>query len=54
MNFYVYMMSNVSRTLYIGVTDDLARRVSQHRLGLGGEFTRKYHCHKLVWYAHFT
>jgi putative endonuclease len=53
MNFYVYILSNSSRTLYIGVTNDLERRVSEHRAGLGGDFTRRYHCHKLVWYERF-
>jgi putative endonuclease len=45
---YVYILSNVSSTLYVGVTDDLPRRISQHRLDLGGDFTRRYHCHMLV------
>lgn len=35
--------------LYIGVTSDLAARVSQHREGKGGEFTSKYRCTRLVY-----
>ena len=48
MNFYVYILTNTSRTLYIRVTDDLNRRLSQHRAGLGGDFMRRYHCHMLA------
>lgn len=54
MNHYVYILSNVSRTLYVGITNDLPRRLSEHRLGLGGEFTKTYHCHMLVWYERLS
>jgi putative endonuclease len=47
----VYLLtSKRNGTLYIGVTANLIARVSQHRMGLGGEFTRKYAVHLLVWY----
>ena len=36
--------------LYIGVTNDLKRRVSEHKDQLGGVFTKKYHITKLVYY----
>jgi len=48
--YYVYILTNVSRTLYIGVTNDLIRRLEEHRSGLGSEFTKKYHIHQLVYY----
>lgn len=49
--YYVYIMSNRRRTvLYTGVTNDLIRRVWQHRNGQGGRFTAKYHCSELVFY----
>jgi predicted GIY-YIG superfamily endonuclease len=35
-NYYVYMMSSLSRTLYAGVTNDLERRVFEHQEGLPG------------------
>jgi putative endonuclease len=50
-NAFVYIMSNQYRTvLYIGVTNDLERRVWEHRSGEGGDFTRKYQAHYLVYY----
>lgn len=48
--YYVYIMTNHSRTLYTGMTNNLARRVAEHKAGLGSEFTRKYRIHKLVYY----
>ncbi len=51
--YHVYILSNTSRTLYIGVTNDLRRRVEEHRAGIGGDFTRQYHCHTLVWCERF-
>jgi putative endonuclease len=49
--YYVYIMSNSRKTvLYTGVTNDLLRRVWQHRHGQGSEFTAKYHCDALVFY----
>jgi putative endonuclease len=48
--YYVYILTNISQTLYIGVTNDLQRRIHEHRVGLGSEFTRKYHVHQLVYY----
>ena len=50
LDYYVYILTNVSRTLYIGVTNDLKRRIAEHRSGLGSEFTNKYHVHQLVYY----
>ena len=49
-DYYVYILTNVSRTLYIGVTNDLQRRLYEHRVGIGSEFTRKYHVHQLIYY----
>lgn len=46
---YVYIMSNVNRTtFYIGVTSNIERRVSEHKAGVGSEFTSKYNLHDLL------
>ena len=52
--YWVYMMqSNNGRALYTGVTNDLTRRVCEHKEGRGSVFTAKYKCHKLVYYEEF-
>jgi putative endonuclease len=47
---YVYIMTNRSRTLYTGVTNDLQRRVFEHKRKLADGFTKKYDITRLVWY----
>ncbi|WP_300534998.1 GIY-YIG nuclease family protein [Sphingosinicella sp.] len=48
---WVYIMANrKGGTLYIGVTNDLARRVHEHREGLVPGFTKRYAVKTLVWY----
>ena len=52
---YVYMMGSASRrSLYTGVTASLFKRVWEHKNDLGGYFSRKYKCHRLVYYESFT
>ena len=52
---YVYMMANVTnKVLYVGVTSDLKRRITEHKEGSGSKFTRKYRCHKLVYFECFS
>ena len=49
--YYVYILaSKKNGTLYIGVTDNLIRRVYEHKNGIVDGFTKKYHVHKLVYY----
>ena len=48
--YYVYMMTNRSKTLYTGVTNDLIRRVYEHKNKMIDGFTKKYNITKLVYY----
>jgi putative endonuclease len=48
--YYVYIMTNRSRTLYTGVTNDLMRRVHEHKHKLVPGFTSKYNIQYLVYY----
>ena len=49
-SYYVYILaSHIGGTLYIGVTNDLIRRVGEHRLKLIDSFTEKYDVVKLVY-----
>ena len=48
--YYVYIMSSASRTLYTGVTNDLERRVNEHKHGAASGFTRRYHIDRLVYF----
>jgi putative endonuclease len=55
-NFYVYIVTNYNKTvLYTGVTNDLERRLAEHYLKTGGNFsfTAKYKCFYLLWFEHF-
>lgn len=47
---YVYIMTNRSGTLYTGVTNDLARRVCEHKEGTGSRFTAKYRLTRLRYF----
>jgi putative endonuclease len=53
-SFYVYILaSRIGGTLYIGVTNDLVRRVGEHRLELAEGFTKKHDIHRLVYFEQF-
>lgn len=47
-------MASKSGTLYIGVTSDLSRRTWEHKNDINEGFTKKYQCHKLVYFEHST
>ena len=51
--FYVYLLASRSRVLYTGLTNNLARRLGEHRLGEGKGFTRRYRVHRLVFFECF-
>lgn len=48
------MSNEFNTTLYIGMTDNLERRVAEHRSGVTPGFTKKYNCHKLVYYEVYS
>ena len=48
-SYYVYIMTNPSRTLYVGVTSNLERRAHQHKLKQIPGFTAKYNITRLVY-----
>jgi len=49
-HYYVYILASLSRTLYVGFTGDLPRRLHEHRHGLDDGFTRRYSVDRLVYY----
>jgi putative endonuclease len=50
---WVYIMADRYRgTMYVGVTSDIAARVSQHREGTGSDFCARYGLKRLVWAEH--
>ncbi len=50
-NAFIYIISNKNlTTFYVGVTNDLERRVKEHKAGIGSEFTSKYNLTYLVYY----
>ena len=48
--YCVYILASTQRTLYVGVTRDLRRRVYEHKRGLVPGFTRRYNVNRLVWF----
>jgi len=52
--YYVYMMTNQSRTLYIGFTSNIRQRVWQHKAGLFESFTGRYNIDTLVYVESFS
>ncbi len=48
--YYVYIMTNRSKTLYTGVTNDLMRRVYEHKNKMVEGFTKKYNINRLVYF----
>ncbi len=53
-NYFTYIMASESGTLYVGVTNDLVRRISEHKQNLFEGFTKKYKCHRLVYYENYS
>jgi putative endonuclease len=54
-DYFVYILaSKRNGTLYTGITNDLSRRVWEHRNGYISGFTKKYGVKTLVWFEHHT
>ena len=53
-SYYVYIMTNKSKTLYIGIRNNLKRRVFEHKSGLIPGFSKKYKLKKLVYLEEST
>ncbi|HXP35416.1 MAG TPA: GIY-YIG nuclease family protein [Chthoniobacterales bacterium] len=54
-DFWVYIVTNqTDSVLYIGMTNDLSRRLREHRSGEIPGFTADYRCHKLVYWEHYS
>jgi putative endonuclease len=51
--YFVYILTNQSRTLYVGMTNNLARRVAQHKEGEVPGFTKRYRIKRLVYFEEF-
>jgi putative endonuclease len=51
--YFVYIMSSNSGTLYIGITNSIYRRALQHKAAEIEGFANKYHCARLVYYESF-
>lgn len=53
--YYIYMLTSRNNTaLYTGVTNDLVRRLQEHREGKVPGYTQKYCCRKLVYYEEYS
>ena len=53
--YYIYIITNMNKTvLYIGVTNNLQRRLDEHRQGKTGSFTAKYRVWHLLYFEEFN
>lgn len=52
--YYVYILGNSRPTLYIGMTNNIIRRVYEHKQGLVDGFTKKYNLKKLLYFEAFS
>jgi putative endonuclease len=51
--YFVYILSSLSGTLYVGLTDNLWKRVAEHKAGSFDGFTRKYKVNRLMYFETF-
>jgi len=53
LSYYVYILASSTGTLYVGLTDNLKKRMTEHKLGLVDGFTKKYRVNRLMYYEVF-
>ncbi|HJX85686.1 MAG TPA: GIY-YIG nuclease family protein [Candidatus Angelobacter sp.] len=53
-SYFVYILSSLSGTLYVGLTDDLRHRMTQHKAGTFDGFTKKYKVDRLMYFEIFA
>ena len=52
--YWVYILASaIGGTLYIGVTNNLIRRVYEHQMGLADGFTKRYRIHRLLYFEQY-
>ena len=51
--YFVYLLSSLSGTLYVGLTDNLWKRVGEHKAGTFDGFTKKYNINRLLYFETF-
>jgi len=51
--YYIYILTNRSQSLYVGVTNNLQRRIWEHKSGVGSKFCKRYRIDQLVYYESF-
>ena len=52
--YFTYIVASRSRTLYVGMTGNLLRRVFQHKRKIYEGFSATYNCNQLVWFERFV
>ncbi len=52
--YYIYLMASRARLLYTGATNDLTRRVNEHKRGVNAGFTNTYRVTRLVYFEEFA
>jgi len=52
--YYIYIMTNKSGTLYVGMTNDIKKRVYEHKNKLIAGFTKKHNINRLIYFETFS
>jgi putative endonuclease len=52
-HYWVYIVGSRTRVLYVGMTNNIRRRIEEHRDGESASFTETYNCNRLLWFEHY-